>query len=211
MDDPERIAVRLLQLVRVVEPLEDLHDDEQRDVRREPDLLLAARGERLQQVTPVHVLHRDVVLGLDLAEVVDLHDVGMSKRDAELRFLDEHPDELLVVRKRRKNTLDDDTLLEAFDTGGSGQENLGHSARTDAVVENVVSESVGAGAQLLHQRVVQSSRTDASITFLRARNRRLVSEFEGGVGVITTDHTRGHARVAEQRLRPAGSLRRSSA
>src|SRR5688500_17248757 len=136
MDDPERLAVRFLELVRVVKALEDLHDDEERDVRGEADLFLAAGGERLQEITAVHVLHRNVVLGIDLPEIVDLDDVGMSKRDAELRLFDEHPDELLVVGKRRKNTLDDDTLLEAFDTGGSGQENLGHPACTDAVVEN---------------------------------------------------------------------------
>ena len=75
---------------------------------------------------------------VDFPKVVDLDDVGMFEGDAELRFLDEHADELVVVAEGGKDALDDEPLLEALDAPRGSEEDFRHAPAADAVVEDVV-------------------------------------------------------------------------
>ena len=61
------------------------------------------------------VLERDVVAAVDDAEVEDLRDVRVVQLDGELRLVDEHADELFVLRDVRQDALDRDEPLEALD------------------------------------------------------------------------------------------------
>jgi hypothetical protein len=101
-------------------------------------------------------------LAVDLAEIVDLHDVGVAKRDTELRFLDEHADELIVPAERRQDALDDETFLETFDALGRGEEDLGHPARADTIVKDVVPELCS--LKLLHPIAAEPANSRAMLS-----------------------------------------------
>ena len=83
------------------------------------------------QVAAVDVLERDVVAAVDDAEVEDLRDVRVVQLDRELRLLDEHADELFVLRDVRQDALDRDEPLEALDAERLRAEHLGHAADVD--------------------------------------------------------------------------------
>ena len=76
----------------------------------------------------------------DLAELEDLTDVGVRKLSGNLRFIDEHLDELVILRHRGKDPFDCQDLFESLHAEGLGLEDLRHSADTDAVQQKVLSE-----------------------------------------------------------------------
>ena len=122
---------------------------------------LPAAVEDGPQVAAVDVLERDVVAGVDDAEVEDLRDVRVVQLNRDLRLVDEHADEVLVLRDVRQDALDRDQALEALDTVGLGPEHLGHTADVDPLEEIVLSERDG----LSH---------GATLGRCRARGRRLL-------------------------------------
>ena len=138
------MPVRVALVVRVVEALAGLHDDEaglrDRHVGHAVDGLLLAAIEDAAQVLAVHELERDEVGILDLAEIEDLRDVGVVELDRDLRLVDEHRDELFVLSDVRQDALDGEQTLEALDAEGFRLPNLGHAADVDAVEELVLSE-----------------------------------------------------------------------
>ena len=79
VDEVQLAALRVALVVRVVEPLADLHDDEAglRD-RHRLAALAAQRSKMRAQVLAVDVLERDEVAVVDLAEVEDLGDVRVA-------------------------------------------------------------------------------------------------------------------------------------
>ena len=143
MDDAEVLPARVLLAVRVVEPLADLRGEED-GLGRGHDLLAApvALQERAQ-VPAGDVLHRDEVRVLVLPELVDVHDVGVVQLDADPRLVDEHRDELFVLRHRREDLLDGEDPLEALDAEGLGREDLRHATDVDALEEEVLPKEVG--------------------------------------------------------------------
>src|SRR5215470_6553008 len=65
----------------------------------------------------MEVLHREEVVAALLADVVDLHDVGVVQRRGETRLVDEHLDDVRIARPLDMDLLDHDVALEALDAG----------------------------------------------------------------------------------------------
>ena len=139
--DERQLAPGLVALVvRVVEALAHLHDHEARLRDGHRLAAVAAAVEDAAEVTAVDVLEGDVVAGVDDAEIEDLGDVRVVQLDGELRLLDEHADELFVLRDVREDPLDRDQPLEALDAKGLGPEHLGHAADVDPLEQVVLAE-----------------------------------------------------------------------
>ena len=85
--------------------------------------------EDAAQVPAVDVLEGDEVAVVDFAEVEDLGDVGVLQLHRDLRLVDEHRDELFVLRDARQDALERDDALEALDADGLGLEYLGHASQ----------------------------------------------------------------------------------
>ena len=91
-------------------------------------------------VAPRHELHRDVERAAGAAEVVDADDVRVLEADRDLRLVDEHVDEVVVLDEVREDALDGDQALEPLGAEGLRLEHLGHAAHPDALEEEVFSE-----------------------------------------------------------------------
>jgi hypothetical protein len=90
------------------------------------------------QVQAGHVLHRDEVGVLGVAQVEHLHDVRVRERDRDLGLVDEHLHELGVRRVLGQDALDDQHLLEAGHSVALGAVHLGHAAARDALEQLVL-------------------------------------------------------------------------
>jgi hypothetical protein len=55
--------------------------------------------------------------------------------ESDLRLVDEHPRELGLIGELLADLLDDDALAQALGDGDLGEEDLGHSALSDALGE----------------------------------------------------------------------------
>src|SRR5262249_6678112 len=96
MNEVQLLAVDVALVVRVVEALARLHDDDAR-LRDGHRLRAVARGGRLllaavedaAQIFTVNELEGDEVGVLDFAEIEDLADVGVVELDGDLGFVDE--------------------------------------------------------------------------------------------------------------------------
>jgi hypothetical protein len=89
------------------------------------------------------VLQRDEEAVLDLTEVEDLGDVRVLQLHGDLRLVDEHRDELLVLGDVRQDAFDGEQPLEALDAEGLGLEYLGHASDVDPLEEVVLAERDG--------------------------------------------------------------------
>jgi hypothetical protein len=140
VDEVERVALRILEVVGVVQPFAraDQHPGDQ----REPEgiLRLPEPAQDVGHVLAGDVLHRDVVDVADLVEVEDLRQVGVVHRRRQARLVEEHRDEIRVVRQRRQDALDDEQLLEAGQPALLGEEDLRHPADGDLAQEQVLAE-----------------------------------------------------------------------
>ena len=85
-----------------------------RDVRgvlgRDRLLLRAAALEDGAHVLAVDVLHRDEVLAVRARELVDARDVAVAQDARDLRLVDEHLDEVVVLGEVREHALDRDQV-----------------------------------------------------------------------------------------------------
>ena len=104
---------------------------------------LRAGAHDLDEVVPAQVLHRDEVLVVDVADVVDLHDVRVIERRSDARLVEEHAHELGILRAVAEDALDDEILLEPLDRLRTGQEDLGHAARRQAGDKLVLAKGHG--------------------------------------------------------------------
>ena len=111
-------------LVRRGEPGAELARDLERLVRRQPADAPQQRGE----VLAVHVLHREEVLAVDLADVVDAADVGMRDlaRDAHLGV--EALEAVLLRSESPRQELQRDRLAELQVVGAV---DLAHAAAAE--------------------------------------------------------------------------------
>jgi hypothetical protein len=132
--------LRIPLVVGVIKPLAQLHD-EVADLWHGHDLpLLAKVVEDAAQIPAVDVFKGDEVAVIDFAEVEDLGDVRVLKLHGDLRLVDEHRDELFVLRDAGQNALERDDALEALDADGLRLEYLGHAPNIDAFEEVVLAE-----------------------------------------------------------------------
>ena len=138
MDDVQGLAV-VLPRVGVVQALGQLH--------HHPHALLGQKGlARLQrvlddvlQVVALDVFHRDVVAAVLRIEIVNLNDIRVLQLRGDGRLVDEHLDEVLILREVRQDPLDHDGLLEALGAGRLRTEDLRHPPHRDATKEHVLS------------------------------------------------------------------------
>ncbi len=83
-------------------------------------------------------LHREEHLAALFADRVDLDDVGVVKRRGDPGLVEEHPDEVLVMRELGQDSLEYDEALEAAHAFPAPEKNLRHPADSDAPQGNVV-------------------------------------------------------------------------
>ena len=88
----------------------------------------------------IDVLHRDEVVVLDFAELVDVHDVRVRELRGELGLAEEHLDEVGRVREVRQDPLDRDPPVEALEAALLREEHLGHAAARDPPQQHVMTE-----------------------------------------------------------------------
>ena len=141
MDEPQRLPVVALELVREVQPLRQLGGDVQRQDLGDD---LALGGQLLgdhPQVVALDVLEHDEVLPvLGDPQIVNLDDVAVRERRVDARLGQQHLDEPLVLREVREDPLDGDELLESFRADDAALEYLGHAAHGDQLEELVLAE-----------------------------------------------------------------------
>ena len=82
-------------------------------------------------------------MAIDLPKVKHLDDVHVLEADSDARLIDEHLDELLVLRHVVEDALDDENLLEARHPKGSSAIDLGHTAGRDLLKQLVFAEMLG--------------------------------------------------------------------
>ena len=142
MDDIQRLTLVVFSRVGVVQPLGDLCGNERRYPKREA--LVEARGGReyLVKIAAVHVLHGEEVITLNLLEGVDLHDVAVVEAHGHAGLVDEHLDEPRVACQGRMDLFDHQQFLGALRATGTGEENLGHSSRSDLADDGVPTEAL---------------------------------------------------------------------
>jgi len=141
MDQAERRSHRVGLRMRVREPLAALGGDVDRDTGRQGAAALGGALAQLRHVGAGDVFHREEVLVLSrLAEVEHLDDVRVRELGDELRFRDEHLDELRVLREMRQHALDGERLLEAGGAAGLGLPDFRHAADGDAAEQRVPAE-----------------------------------------------------------------------
>ena len=92
------------------------------------------------QRRPLDELHRHVVLPIDFAELVDLHDVAVREVGGELGFVDEELQPVALRRVLRMDDLERDPLGEP-----GGAELLGLVDGRHAAVRDLSQEAEGAG------------------------------------------------------------------
>src|SRR5207248_2503269 len=90
------------------------------------------------QVVPGHVLHRDVGLVADAADLEDRDDVAVHERQRERRLLPEARDELRIGRELREDPLEHDRLPAAV--RGTREPDFRHPADGEAAEQHVSAE-----------------------------------------------------------------------
>ncbi len=144
----EAISVVVGDLVRVAEAAAGLDADVDRFLHREATALLAEPLDDRLEVRPVDELHDDEVGVVRRADVEDGDDVRVVEAGAEAGLVEEHRDEVRVLREVRQDALDRDLLLEALDALGFALEHLRHAAGLEAVHDAVSLLGHGSGAVL---------------------------------------------------------------
>ena len=102
-------------LMRVFQSFEGLQHHEEGVGERQSDAFGSAALEYCTQVLAVHVLHRDVVGLVDLAEVENLNNVGVGEQTREFGLLDESVYVAGVCRETRRQSSDREESMESSD------------------------------------------------------------------------------------------------
>ena len=134
MDDAERLAALVLRLVRRVQPVQDARHDRARRSRRGMRCA-ASRDARMQARERLarHVLHDEEELAVRRDDVERRDDVRMPDARREARLVEEHRDELGILRELRVQPLDRDRAREADRPEQPPEMDRRHAARRDLV------------------------------------------------------------------------------
>ena len=108
----------------------DLGRDVRGVLRRDRLLLRAAALEHGAHVLAVDMLHRDEVLAVRARELVDARDVAVAQHARDLRLVDEHLDEVVVLGEVREHALDRDEVRLAVARRTSSRDRSPPSHRT---------------------------------------------------------------------------------
>ena len=140
MDEVERPPVVVARVVGVIEATEDAERDVQRRLERN---VLSASRRRAHEPSgrgAVDVLHRHVQLAVVLAEGEHLDDVRVREPGADARLVDEHRDEVGVLRQLGQDAFHRDDLLEAVRPRAAREVHLRHPSRRDPLNQLVGTE-----------------------------------------------------------------------
>ena len=142
VNDADRFAAAVTQLVRVVKGVGDLLHH----ARHEPELelphLLALLAQERQERHSLQVLHDDVQLAIGLAELVDLADVRVRELRCQPRLGDQHLAEPRVIGEVRQDPFDHEQLFEARSTLQPCEEDLAHAAGREPREQLVASQAL---------------------------------------------------------------------
>jgi hypothetical protein len=177
MHQSVRRAVRAAQFVDIVQRRGRIRADPRDHRRRHP--VGAAAPDHIAGVHAVDILHRDEVVGVDLAEVIDLHDVRVAELRGELRLAEEHLDEVGGIGVMRQDALDRDPAIQTIDRAPLCEKHLRHPAARDSALQDVGPEryaAFGSHADILLCNRAQAAvhtgfRFDAAARLRRARRR----------------------------------------
>ncbi len=140
MDEPDRRAVRIVELVRVVETRARLRDHAGGDPELGKAIGVARLRDQLAGRDSVEVRHHEEVLGAVAPELVDLADVRVVEACDQLAFVEEHRDERARRAQLREQALDHDDLLEPGLTGEPREVDLRHPAGREQADQLVAAE-----------------------------------------------------------------------
>ena len=143
MDEVHGLALGVVGVVGVVEGVENFRRHEHADGDGQAHVLLRRRAQQAQAVETLDVFERDEILAVLLAEVRDLHDLGVDELGGQLGLVDEHRHEGLVGRQVGQDALDDQQLLEAVGRENLRLEDLRHSSRRQALHQGVAAKLRG--------------------------------------------------------------------
>ena len=129
MDDVERVVtLRILQGVRIIEGFAALdHQVDGMGGLKPLAPLLDTLDERFE-IAPVDELHHQEIRLVGDPDIEDLDDVGVLQIQGQLGLVQEHLDELFVLREIRQNALDRDVFLESLKRLSYAAKDLGHTA-----------------------------------------------------------------------------------
>jgi len=152
VNDAEVLSVGARAGVRVIERGGDAVDDRECDRERHRLLALASEALDRADVLAMDELHREERRACVLVDLVHVSDVRMLERRGEARFVEEHPDEIRIVRDGRQDALDDAQLLEAGRSTNTREIDLGHSAHRELPQDLVLAEHRARREVELHGR-----------------------------------------------------------
>ncbi len=112
MNQLERVALGVRESVRCAEARERVGDDAEHDRRRQRRLALAREHDELREVHAVDVVHDEEVAFGGAADVERRDDVRVPDSRGEPGLVEEHADELGIVREVLVEHLDRDEPLE---------------------------------------------------------------------------------------------------
>ena len=118
----------------------DLGTDVRGVLGRDRLLLGAAALEHGAHVLAVDMLHRDEVLAVRARELVDARDVAVAQDARDLRLVDEHLDEVVVLGEVREHALDRDEVGVAVSVERLRAIDLRHATERDAIEQVVATE-----------------------------------------------------------------------
>jgi hypothetical protein len=101
MDERDELAVIVGRLVRRVQALRDARRDRDGDERAQASLHRPEHPHQVRERAAVHVLHHEEVRVVDLAEILDVHDVRVIDARRDQRLVEEHPHQPLVLAVAR--------------------------------------------------------------------------------------------------------------
>ncbi len=114
----------VLELVRVVQPSQDLLGDEGRELRRQSFVALTERREEAVETDPLEVAHDHVVAVPRDPHLERLSDVRVVEPAGQSRLVEEHLDDLFVILEVGVKKLQHDQLPEVVGTSAERQEDL---------------------------------------------------------------------------------------
>ena len=115
MDETERLAVGADLAVCVVERVEQLGHQRDRNLDRRRSRDAASLAQEHAQIATRDVLHGDEVARTDATELVQLHDVAVLEHRRQLRLAHERAHEVDIFGQMRQQTLESDDALEAVE------------------------------------------------------------------------------------------------
>jgi hypothetical protein len=142
VNEVQLLAVFALQLVSGVEAIGGFGDDAASDLGRHRRAHLLGPSHDLAERLAVEVLHGDPVRVLVLAELEDGRDVRVRDARRDVRLVEEHVHERLVLDEVRVDPLDGEPPLEAAEPIDPGEVHARHPAEANLVDDAVAAEEV---------------------------------------------------------------------